>query len=157
MSIDFNVYWFHFSSPLLAPLFALIGLLMLYLAFYMLKKHRYRKRHWMRTTGTVIDANLDIDVDITPFDREDPVDTRYTRELKIEFYTASGQRIQFGNPYSTSVSFQRLGKRMNIMYNPQRPQQAVIASGVNGAGCMITSIILMGLAFIAGGILGIIL
>lgn len=33
MSIDFNVYWFHFSSPLLAPLFALVGLLMLYLAF----------------------------------------------------------------------------------------------------------------------------
>ncbi|MEW4370322.1 DUF3592 domain-containing protein [Paenibacillus kandeliae] len=157
MSIDFTMYWFHLESPLLAPFFALLGMLMLYLSFRLIQKHRYRKKHWILTKGEVIDAHIDIDVDITPFDRDDLVDTQYTRELKIRFYTNSGQEIQFWNPYSSNLSFQRLGKKMNILYNPQRPQQAVIASGVNGAGCLTAMLVFMSIAFILGGMMGMVL
>ncbi|WCM60990.1 DUF3592 domain-containing protein [Paenibacillus polymyxa] len=112
------MYWFHFSSDLLMPLFSLIGLLLIYFGFRTIRRHRYRKRHWVRTKGQIVDAHIEVDIDVVPFDRDDPVDTSYTRRLKVRFYTASGEAVEFWNPYSTNLSLNRVGSKIKVLYNP---------------------------------------
>jgi len=138
------VYWFHFSSDLLIPLFSLIGLLLIYFGFRTIRRHRYRKRHWVRTK--------EVDIDVVPFDRDDPVDTSYTRRLKVRFYTASGEAIEFWNPYSTNLSLNRVGSKIKVLYNPSNPRDARIAGGVNGAGCLAFMLFLIGVPFALSGV-----
>ncbi|ASR45536.1 DUF3592 domain-containing protein [Paenibacillus kribbensis] len=145
------MYWFHFSSDLLMPLFSLLGLLLIYFGFRTIRRHRYRKRHWIRTKGQIVDAHIEVDVDVVPFDRDDPVDTSYTRQLKVRFYTTSGQAVEFWNPYSTNLSFNRVGSKINVLYNPANPRDARIAGGVNGAGCLAFSLFLIGIPFALSG------
>ncbi|MGW9527838.1 DUF3592 domain-containing protein [Paenibacillus terrae] len=146
------MYWFHFSSDLLMPLFCLLGLLLIYFGFRTIRRHRYRKRHWVRTKGQIVDAHIEVDVDVVPFDRDDPVDTSYTRRLKVRFYTTSGEVVEFWNPYSTNLSFNRIGRKINVLYNPANPRDALIAGGVNGAGCLAFMLFLIGIPFALSGV-----
>ncbi|WP_420539467.1 DUF3592 domain-containing protein [Paenibacillus polymyxa] len=146
------MYWFHFSSDLLMPLFSLIGLLLIYFGFRTIRRHRYRKRHWVRTKGQIVDAHIEVDIDVVPFDRDDPIDTSYTRRLKVRFYTASGEVVEFWNPYSTNLSLNRVGSKIKVLYNPANPRDARIAGGVNGAGCLAFMLFLIGVPFALSGV-----
>lgn len=95
---------------------------------------------------------MEVDIDVVPFDRDDPVDTSYTRRLKVRFYTASGEAVEFWNPYSTNLSLNRVGSKIKVLYNPSNPRDARIAGGVNGAGCLAFMLFLIGVPFALSGV-----
>ncbi|WP_262384803.1 DUF3592 domain-containing protein [Paenibacillus terrae] len=73
-------------------------------------------------------------------------------EIIFNIKPTSGEVVEFWNPYSTKLSFNRIGRKINVLYNPANPRDALIAGGVNGAGCLAVMLFLIGVPFALSGV-----
>lgn len=147
------------TGRLFTPLLFIIGFILLYVSWRLLKTHWYRLRHWTRTVGVIVDRHTDIDIDTDlDFDDRDDDDRSYVnirRSFKVEFFTTTGHIVSFWHPSRTKYSLNLRGTRINILYDPADPQSAVIADGISGGWSKFWFVALMGLVFLGSGVLAV--
>jgi len=96
-----------------------IGALLLAWAIQMIRTLKRRQRLEQHTTGTVVENRVTTDTENSTF--ISPV---------VEFTTVSGQTLRVECTWSTQEKYP-VGSRVPVHYDPDKPQEADIAFGLN--------------------------
>lgn len=108
--------------------FLAFGLLFLFLGLRTVIKDRRRRESWPTYPGRVVGSRLD--------------DGRTQSQVS---YLRDGREITFWNRYSSTTMSDPVGRDVEVMVNPEDPEDAVVGHGLVGGG-------LVGFAFIVFGI-----
>ena len=130
-----------FVLNVIVAAFFVVGLVFLSVAVRLFVRQKQKKERCnMETMGTVIQIRS-----ITSFTNGDDVVTDMWHPVFA--YDAQGERIQKVSPYGSTRKKYQIGQKVQIRYNPDRPEEFFII-GQSTADLLITIFSIIGLALL---------
>lgn len=122
---------------LIRPAFVVIGLIVAVIGSGTIARARRRRRTWRAAAGTVVASRLDGDGHV---------------RFQVAFDHA-GREVRFWNRYTSASGVDPVGRRVELLVNPDDPSEAVVTRGGPPAEVVGAVFVAVGVAAAMSGLL----